>query len=130
MPLSRSSRWFQIDTLLSFIPCRVRAARRYTTQIAHYDDIAAHCDTVARLNTISIDLCRDMWQYVSLGYFTQSIKKDEVGSSAMPHKVNPIYLCFERIYEIHNKSNMCFSLLNLRALICLFTECRFCHHRR
>ena len=64
--------------------------QRYTTQIEHYDNLAAVCDTISRINTIQIDFCRDMWQYVSLNYFTQTIKKNEVGSSAMPHKVNPI----------------------------------------
>ena len=48
------------------------------------------CDAIARIDTVLIDFCRDMWTYVSLGYFTQTIKKNEVGSSAMPHKVNPI----------------------------------------
>ena len=61
-----------------------------TTQIEHYDHLAAFCDGVKRLNTILIDLARDVWQYVSLGYFRQTIKEGEVGSSAMPHKVNPI----------------------------------------
>jgi len=56
-------------------------------KISHYDDVAAHCDCLARVNTILVDFCRDMWAYVSLGYFTQTIKKNEVGSSAMPHKV-------------------------------------------
>jgi len=64
--------------------------QRYTTQIEHYDNLAAVCDNMSRINTILIDFCRDMWTYVSLGYFTQTIKKNEVGSSAMPHKVNPI----------------------------------------
>ncbi len=61
-----------------------------TTQIEHYDQLAARFDAFKRINTILIDLCRDIWQYVSLDYFKQSIKKGEVGSSAMPHKVNPI----------------------------------------
>ncbi len=61
-----------------------------TTQIEHYDHLAAHCDALKRINTILIDLCRDVWQYISLGYFRQTIKPGEVGSSAMPHKVNPI----------------------------------------
>ena len=66
-------------------------ARSYpTTQIEHYDHLAAFCDGVKRLNTILIDLARDVWQYVALGYFRQTIKAGEVGSSAMPHKVNPI----------------------------------------
>lgn len=61
-----------------------------TTQIEHYDNMAALFDNLKRVNTILIDMCRDMWQYISMGYFTQKIKKGEVGSSAMPHKVNPI----------------------------------------
>jgi len=61
-----------------------------TTQIEHYDHLAAHCDALKRLNTILLDLARDVWQYISLGYFKQTIKAGEVGSSAMPHKVNPI----------------------------------------
>ena len=63
---------------------------QYTTQIEHYDNLAAHFDTIARLNTILIDFCRDIWTYVSLDYFSQKTRKDEIGSSAMPHKVNPI----------------------------------------
>jgi adenylosuccinate lyase len=63
---------------------------RYTTQIEHYDQLAALCDNLKRINTILIDLDRDIWQYISMGYFKQSIKKGEIGSSAMPHKVNPI----------------------------------------
>jgi len=63
---------------------------QFTTQIEHYDHIAAHCDAVKRLNTILIDLCRDAWTYISMDYFRQKTKKGEVGSSAMPHKVNPI----------------------------------------
>ncbi|KAA9327008.1 adenylosuccinate lyase [Hymenobacter busanensis] len=61
-----------------------------TTQIEHYDHLAATCDGLKRLNTILVDLARDVWQYISLGYFKQTIKAGEVGSSAMPHKVNPI----------------------------------------
>jgi len=61
-----------------------------TTQIEHYDHIAAFFDALKRINTIIIDLDRDIWQYVSMNYFKQKIKKGEVGSSAMPHKVNPI----------------------------------------
>ena len=61
-----------------------------TTQIEHYDHLAALLDNLRRVNTILIDLCRDVWQYVSMGYFTQRTKAGEVGSSAMPHKVNPI----------------------------------------
>ncbi len=63
---------------------------RYTTQIEHYDNIAAIFDTFKRINTILIDFCRDIWTYVSMDYFKQRIKEGEVGSSAMPHKVNPI----------------------------------------
>jgi adenylosuccinate lyase len=61
-----------------------------TTQIEHYDQLAAFFDGLKRINTILIDLSRDVWQYISTNYFTQKINKDEVGSSAMPHKVNPI----------------------------------------
>jgi adenylosuccinate lyase len=61
-----------------------------TTQIEHYDNLAALFDNIKRINTILIDLSRDMWQYISMSYFKQRIKEGEVGSSAMPHKVNPI----------------------------------------
>jgi adenylosuccinate lyase len=61
-----------------------------TTQIEHYDNLAAHFDNFKRINVILTDLCRDIWTYISLGYFKQKIKEGEVGSSAMPHKVNPI----------------------------------------
>ena len=63
---------------------------QYTTQIEHYDNIAAQFDALKRINTILIDLCRDVWQYISMEYFKQKVKAGEVGSSAMPHKVNPI----------------------------------------
>ncbi|NCB18614.1 MAG: adenylosuccinate lyase [Bacteroidia bacterium] len=61
-----------------------------TTQIEHYDHLAALFDNLKRINTILIDLCRDFWSYISMEYFRQKIKDGEVGSSAMPHKVNPI----------------------------------------
>lgn len=61
-----------------------------TTQIEHYDHLAALFDGLKRINTILIDFSRDVWQYISMNYFTQTIAKNEVGSSAMPHKVNPI----------------------------------------
>jgi adenylosuccinate lyase len=61
-----------------------------TTQIEHYDSIAALCDALKRINTILIDFNRDIWTYISMDYFKQIIKENEVGSSAMPHKVNPI----------------------------------------
>ena len=63
---------------------------RPTTQIEHYDNLAAYFDGLKRINTILIDLCRDFWTYISMNYFRQRIKAGEVGSSAMPHKVNPI----------------------------------------
>lgn len=63
---------------------------QYTTQIEHYDYLAAQCQAMGRINTILIDLCRDLWTYVSMEYFRQKTVKDEIGSSAMPHKVNPI----------------------------------------
>ncbi len=64
--------------------------QRITTQIEHYDYMAAYFNNLARINTILLDLSRDMWLYVSMEYFKQKIKEGEVGSSAMPHKVNPI----------------------------------------
>ncbi|MDQ3142092.1 MAG: adenylosuccinate lyase [Bacteroidota bacterium] len=64
--------------------------QHYTTQIAHYDEIAEYLQLLSRINTILIDLCRDMWTYISMDYFKQKIVEGEVGSSAMPHKVNPI----------------------------------------
>lgn len=63
---------------------------QWTTQISNYDNMAAQFDGMKRINTILIDLCRDVWTYVSMEYFKQRIKAGEVGSSAMPHKVNPI----------------------------------------
>jgi adenylosuccinate lyase len=64
--------------------------QQYTTQIEHYDNLAAHFDTMRRINNILIDFCRDVWTYISMDYFKQRLKKGEIGSSAMPHKVNPI----------------------------------------
>jgi adenylosuccinate lyase len=61
-----------------------------TTQIEHYDYLAAFFDNLKRINTIVLDLNRDLWTYISMDYFKQKIKEGEVGSSAMPHKVNPI----------------------------------------
>ncbi|MGE0567610.1 MAG: adenylosuccinate lyase [Bacteroidia bacterium] len=63
---------------------------QFTTQIEHYDNLAAWCDCVKRIDTILIDLSRDIWTYISMDYFKQKLKAGEVGSSAMPHKVNPI----------------------------------------
>ena len=63
---------------------------QFTTQIEHYDNLAAHFDCIKRINNILIDFCRDIWTYISMEYFKQKTKKGEVGSSAMPHKVNPI----------------------------------------
>jgi len=63
---------------------------QFTTQIEHYDNFAAQCDALKRINNILIDLDRDMWAYISMNYFKQAIKAGEIGSSAMPHKVNPI----------------------------------------
>lgn len=64
--------------------------QQFTTQIEHYDNLAAHFDAMKRINNILIDLCRDVWTYISMEYFKQRTLKGEVGSSAMPHKVNPI----------------------------------------
>jgi adenylosuccinate lyase len=63
---------------------------QYTTQIEHYDMFAAQCDAIKRINTILIDYARDIWSYISTDYFKQQTKAGEIGSSAMPHKVNPI----------------------------------------
>lgn len=81
--------WIAFAT--DFVENRLGLSRsRYTTQIEHYDNLAAFFDGLKRISTILIDLNRDMWQYISMGYFKQKIKAGEVGSSAMPHKVNPI----------------------------------------
>ena len=61
-----------------------------TTQIEHYDYFSSQCDSLRRINNILIDMCRDIWHYISMDYFKQKIVKNEVGSSAMPHKINPI----------------------------------------
>ena len=74
-----------------FLEDKLRLRRQqYTTQVEHYDLLAAHFDNIKRINTILIDFCRDIWTYISMDYFKQKIIKGEVGSSAMPHKVNPI----------------------------------------
>ena len=74
-----------------FVENKLKLRRSYpTTQIEHYDNLAAFCDGLKRIHTILIDFNRDMWQYISMEYFKQKIKAGEVGSSAMPHKVNPI----------------------------------------
>ncbi|MBM3402268.1 MAG: adenylosuccinate lyase [Bacteroidetes bacterium] len=80
-----------IDFANSFVNNRLELNRsQFTTQIEHYDNFAAHCDAMKRINNILIDLNRDIWSYISMNYFKQQINSGEVGSSAMPHKVNPI----------------------------------------
>lgn len=75
----------------NFVNTSLGLSRSYpTTQIEHYDNFAAYCDALKRINTIIIDLDRDIWTYISMNYFKQKIKEGEIGSSAMPHKVNPI----------------------------------------
>ena len=75
----------------SFVEGKLGLKRSYpTTQIEHYDNLAALFHNLERINTILIDLARDMWTYISMEYFRQKVKAGEVGSSAMPHKVNPI----------------------------------------
>ena len=81
-----------------------------TTQIEHYDNLAALMDNISRINTILIDFSRDIWAYVSMDYFKQRIKKGEVGSSAMPHKVNPID--FENAEGNLGMANAIFSFLS------------------
>jgi adenylosuccinate lyase len=74
-----------------FVEQRLELSRmQFTTQIEHYDMLAAHCDAIKRINVVLLDLCKDVWQYISMDYFKQKTKAGEVGSSAMPHKVNPI----------------------------------------
>ena len=80
-----------VDFANSFLKTNLGITRsQYTTQIEHYDNLAALFDGLKRINTILIDLDRDMWQYISMNYFKQKIVAGEIGSSAMPHKVNPI----------------------------------------
>ena len=80
-----------IDFSNNFLKTKLGLVRQQTTtQIEHYDMFAAYCQNMMRINTILIDMDRDIWTYISMEYFKQTIKKDEVGSSAMPHKVNPI----------------------------------------
>ena len=79
-----------IDFGNNFVKSLGLVRSKYTTQIEHYDNMAALMDNLKRLNNIVLDLDRDIWTYVSMGYFKQKIKAGEVGSSAMPHKVNPI----------------------------------------
>lgn len=80
-----------VDFANGFVQDALKLERsQVTTQIAHYDNYGAIFDNLKRVNTIVLDLNRDMWTYVSMNYFKQKIKKGEVGSSAMPHKVNPI----------------------------------------
>ena len=75
----------------SFLANKLSLTREeYTTQISNYDQLSASFDAIKRIHTILIDMTRDLWQYISMDYFKQKIKEGEVGSSAMPHKVNPI----------------------------------------
>ncbi len=80
--------WIQLGN--QFVESLGLQRQQFTTQIEHYDNLAAHFDALKRINTILIDLCRDIWTYISMDYFKQKTKKGEIGSSAMPHKVNPI----------------------------------------
>ncbi len=74
-----------------FLNKTLRLQRSFpTTQIEHYDHLAALCHNLIRINTICLDLAKDMWSYISMNYFKQQIKDQEIGSSAMPHKINPI----------------------------------------
>jgi adenylosuccinate lyase len=74
----------------AFVESMGLASNRHTTQIEPHDWIAEYCHALMRANTVLLDFARDMWSYISLGYFTQRLKSGEVGSSTMPHKVNPI----------------------------------------
>ena len=83
-----------------------------TTQIEHYDNLAAIFDCMRRINTILIDLCRDVWTYISMEYFRQKVAKNEVGSSAMPHKVNPID--FENAEGNHGMADAVLTFLSMK----------------
>lgn len=97
----------------SFLEVSLGLSRQQTTtQIEHYDDLAALFDNMSRINTILTDLCRDCWSYISLDYFKQKIVKGEIGSSAMPHKVNPID--FENAEGNLGMANAIFSHLSSR----------------
>ncbi|MDD3724772.1 MAG: adenylosuccinate lyase [Bacteroidales bacterium] len=89
--------------------------QRYTTQIENYDNMGAYFDTLKRINTILIDFSRDIWAYISMNYFKQKIKEGEVGSSAMPHKVNPID--FENAEGNLGMANAIFEHLSLKLPI-------------
>ena len=81
--------WEEFAT--NFLKKKLKIHRqKTTTQIEHYDFMAAYFDNLRRINTILLDFCKDIWTYISMDYFKQKIKKGEIGSSAMPHKVNPI----------------------------------------
>lgn len=81
--------WIKLSN--NFIENKLGLQRQqFTTQIEHYDMLAAHFDNIKRINTILIDFCRDIWTYVSMDYFKQKVNKNETGSSTMPHKINPI----------------------------------------
>jgi len=86
-----------------------------TTQIEHYDNLGAICDNISRINTILIDFSRDIWMYISIDYFKQKINENEVGSSAMPHKVNPID--FENAEGNLGIANSIFSFLSKKLPI-------------
>ena len=86
--------------------------QHFTTQIEHYDNLAAILQNLTRINTILIDFCRDIWAYVSMDYFKQKVKHGEVGSSAMPHKVNPID--FENAEGNFGMANAVFEYLALK----------------
>ena len=77
----------EMDTFISNLGI---LRQKYTTQIEHYDNLSSIFDFLKRINVILIDMCRDIWHYISLGYFNQKFKENEVGSSTMPHKINPI----------------------------------------
>ena len=81
-----------------FSKCALSYRQQYTTQIEHYDNVGAICDAIKRIDTILLDVVRDFWTYISMDYFKQKIKSTEVGSSAMPHKVNICILIYVLSY--------------------------------
>jgi adenylosuccinate lyase len=101
------------DNFIKEVFCLDR--QQNTTQIEHYDNLAALMQNISRINTILIDFSRDIWTYISLDYFKQKIKKGEVGSSAMPHKVNPID--FENAEGNLEMANSIFGILSKKLPI-------------
>jgi adenylosuccinate lyase len=94
---------------------------QFTTQIGHYDDVAALCDNLKRINTILLDFSKDMWTYISLDYFRQTVVDNEVGSSAMPHK-GEATTCFFFFLVLQKKRNQAFDSIYTPFFFVLFVS--------